>query len=444
MMKKIFSYFLNNIQRTKLQVKLVKALIVVNIATIVLSITAILLGLQKAEIDWNMIYVTILLALMPIVTLYLLKKHSFKAAGNFFSITYIIILAFSPSVFILAKLPQINFVQAFYSVFAILSFSFLFSSKRILLFNAVLSIIGIFSYYFILQAQFDDLEMAKIAVGNFPVSITMLTLVLYFGKQFFEEAFKTAELETQKAQNNYNKLESILNSVKETASILEDFSDELMSSSSSLSTAANQQAASIEEISSTIEEVSNSINENSHNADQSAKIAKNTSSLSKKGNRSLERVASATNDIHKRIGIIDEISRQTNLLALNAAIEAARAGVAGRGFSVVAGEVKKLADKSQVSAKDIISLVNESKYISNQAAEYLQKIVTEVQNSANYSMKISEAIMEQKLSVEQINKAMIEVNSGAQNTAGISEHLSSNVETLNLHAEKLKKLLQDY
>ena len=168
---------------------------------------------------------------------------------------------------------------------------------------------------------------------------------------------------------------------------------------------------------------------------------KNTNRLFKKGNRSLERVSFATKDIHKRIGVIDEISRQTNLLALNAAIEAARAGNAGKGFSVVAAEVKKLAESSQISAKDIISLVNESMVISNQANEYFEKIVKEIEKSSNYSLNISDAIMEQKYSVEQINKAMIEVNSGSQNAALVSENLASNVEMLKEYAEKLKNLL---
>ncbi len=339
-MNKLFYYFIKNRVSSPLQQKLEKALIVVCITTTILAVIGISMGLQKADIDWNMIYNAIALAFMPFITLFLLRKYSFSFAGNFFSISNVIILAFSPAIFILVKLPQINFVQAFYAVFAILSFSFLFSSKRVLLLNALLSLIGFLAYYYVLKSRFDNLEIAKVALDNFPISIIMLTLVLYFGKKFFEDAFKIADEETQNAQNNYDHLEKIFGSVKETSLVLENLSVELLSSASSLSSAANQQAASVEEISSTIEEVSNSIDENSDNAAQSAKVSKNTNRLFKKGNRSLERVSFATKDIHKRIGVIDEISRQTNLLALNAAIEVARAGQAGKGFSVVASEVK--------------------------------------------------------------------------------------------------------
>ncbi len=79
--------------------------------------------------------------------------------------------------------------------------------------------------------------------------------------------------------------------------------------------------------------------------------------------------------------------------------------------------------------------------ISNQASEYFEKIVEEIQNSTSFSLKIAEAITEQKYSVEQINKAMIEVNSGSQNAALVSENLISNVEMLKEYAEKLKNLL---
>lgn len=440
-MKNLFYYFLKGRVSSPLQQKLEKALITVSIATIILAFMAILIGLQKVEVDWNGIYTTVALAMTPFISLFLLKRYSFTIAGNFFSISNIIIIAFSPIIFILVKLPQINFVQAYYVVFAFLSFSFLFSTKRVLLLNAALSIISFYSYYFILKSRFDNLELAEEAIKNFPISIIILTLVLYFGKSFFEDAFKIAEEETQKAKNNYEQLENVFGSVEETTIALESLSEKLLTSSTSLSTAANEQAANIEEISATIEEVSNSINENSINASKSAKIAKNTNGLSEKGNRSLKQVSSATKDIHKRIGVIDGIARQTNLLALNAAIEAARAGQFGKGFSVVASEVKKLAENSQVSARDIISLVNESMLISNQTSEYFEKIVIEIQNSSNFSLKISEAIAEEKLSVEHINRAMAEVNSGAQNTASVSENIASNVEILKAHAEKLKNLL---
>jgi methyl-accepting chemotaxis protein len=283
--------------------------------------------------------------------------------------------------------------------------------------------------------------MARIAVDNFPNSIIMLTMVLFFGKKFFEDAYKTAEQETQKALDNSKKLENVFDSIKKTSYVLQNISIELLNSSNSLNKDANQQAANIEEISSSIEEVSNSIDETSYNADQSAKIAINASNLSNNSNRSIKRVFSATDDIYEKIGSIDEIARQTNLLSLNAAIEAARAGEVGKGFAVVANEVKKLAENSQYSAQDIIRLVNESKTISNEANDYFEKIVVEINNSANFSLKISEAILEQKQSIMQINNAMMGVNSGAQNTALVSDNLANSVSILKEHAEKLESLL---
>ena len=88
-----------------------------------------------------------------------------------------------------------------------------------------------------------------------------------------------------------------------------------------------------------------------------------------------------------------------------------------------------------------VDLVNESMLVSNEASAYFNKIVNEIQNSSDFSVRISGAIKEQKQSIEQITKAMNEVNSGAQNTANVSENLSSNVEILKIHAEKLQRLL---
>jgi len=441
MIKYIFSYFSNNKESNYLKEKTERALIIVNLISILIALFTIISVFFKDVFDIGLLISVIAIIIVSILSLIILKKWNYKIAGNIFTIGNTIIMGLAMSVFVFESLPQTNYVQGFYMIIVVLSSNLIFSNRKVLIINAILILISGFSYMYIINSRFPEIEITRVALTNFPFAIILLTVIIFFGKKFNLDALKISKEEAIKAKIQTKKLEHLLLSIKETFLTLEKLSEEIKSSSNSLSTSSTEQAAGIEEISATIEEITNSFIKNSENAEMSAKKAKTTRSFSKKSERSLKRVSSATKDISKRIVVIDEIARQTNLLALNAAIEAARAGRAGKGFSVVAGEVKNLAENSQISAKDIISLVNESLTISEQANEYTSRIIEDIEESTNLSSLISEAIIEQKLGINQINSAISEVNSSAQNNAAISEQLASNVEILNKYAEKLKLLL---
>jgi methyl-accepting chemotaxis protein len=284
--------------------------------------------------------------------------------------------------------------------------------------------------------------MADIGVINLPFALVFLTILIYYGKRFSDDALAQANIENEKNKAQNVKLNAIIESMQETSLGLENLSEEVKESIISLSESANSQASNVEEVSAIVEEVTQSIATNVEHAEESVKIAKKTEKFSKRSTQALQRVATATKDIFKRIDVINDIARQTNLLALNASIEAARAGNAGKGFSVVAGEVKKLAEHSHTAAKDIISFVNESISISDQADSYLGQIIIEINKSTDYTVQIFEALAEQEQSIRLINDAIIEVNTGAQNNAAVSENLAANIETLNEHTGKLKDLLK--
>jgi methyl-accepting chemotaxis protein len=150
----------------------------------------------------------------------------------------------------------------------------------------------------------------------------------------------------------------------------------------------------------------------------------------------LEAVA-AMKDIASKISIIEEIARQTNLLALNAAIEAARAGEHGKGFAVVAAEVRKLAERSQKAAGEINQLSSKTLNVSVKSGEMLEKLVPDIQKTAELVQEISAASREQDAGGEQINKALQQLEKVIQHNASASEEMSSTTEELSGQSEQL-------
>ena len=150
---------------------------------------------------------------------------------------------------------------------------------------------------------------------------------------------------------------------------------------------------------------------------------------------------SAMKEIATKISIIEEIARQTNLLALNAAIEAARAGEHGKGFAVVASEVRKLAERSQEAAGEISHLSTTSVDIAEQAGDMLNKMLPDIQKTAELVQEISASSREQDTGAEQINKAIQQLDQVIQQNAGAAEEMASTTEELSSQAEQLKSTI---
>ncbi|HNW34210.1 MAG TPA: methyl-accepting chemotaxis protein, partial [Candidatus Ozemobacteraceae bacterium] len=226
------------------------------------------------------------------------------------------------------------------------------------------------------------------------------------------------------------KLTLVANDIQSAANNVASGSSELSSSAEQLSSGANQQAAAAEEASSSMEEMSSNIQQNADNAQQTEKIARKAAEDARDGGKAVAETVAAMNEIASKISIIEEIARQTNLLALNAAIEAARAGEHGKGFAVVASEVRKLAERSQLAAGEIRDLSASSVNIAGQAGEMLNKIVPNIQKTAELVQEISAASHEQTTGVEQINKAIQQLDQVIQQNAGASEELASTAEEM--------------
>lgn len=213
---------------------------------------------------------------------------------------------------------------------------------------------------------------------------------------------------------------------------------ELSSTSQQLSQGATEQAASVEETTASMEQMSSNIQQNADNSNQTEKISlKASQDANESGGAVLESVR-AMKEIASKISIIEEIARQTNLLALNAAIEAARAGEHGKGFAVVAAEVRKLAERSQTAAGEISELSSTSVDVAEKAGNMLEKLVPDIQKTAELVQEISASSNEQNSGAEQINKALQQLDQVIQQNASASEEMASTAEELSSQAQMLQ------
>jgi methyl-accepting chemotaxis protein len=208
-----------------------------------------------------------------------------------------------------------------------------------------------------------------------------------------------------------------------------------------MSQGATEQAASGEEVSASVEEMSSIIKQNADNAYSTEATASKSAGDAEAGAASVATAVVAMKEISAKIGIIDEIARQTNLLALNAAIEAARAGDVGKGFAVVASEVRKLAERSQGSAAEILALSGRSLSVAEGAGAKIGETVPGIRRTAELVQEISASCREQSAGVDQIAKALTQLDTVIQQNAGSSEELASTAEELASQAEQLSETI---
>lgn len=238
-----------------------------------------------------------------------------------------------------------------------------------------------------------------------------------------------------------HKLRTVVTDVKAAADNVALGSQELSSSVQDLSQGATEQASAAEESSASMEEIGSSISQNADNAQQTERIASKAAQDARQSGQSVGATVTAMKEIAEKISIIEEIARQTDLLALNAAIEAARAGEHGKGFAVVASEVRKLAERSQTAAAEIRKLSGSSVKVAEGAGELLNKLVPDIQNTAQLVQEINAASAEQNSGAQQVNQALQQLDQVIQRNAAAAEEMAATSEELSGQAEALRNTM---
>lgn len=232
-------------------------------------------------------------------------------------------------------------------------------------------------------------------------------------------------------------------------------SSELEATSRSMAKRAEDSAAAIQQTSAAAEDIATSIRqvvENAKTADAATRKVRDSADKTKKVSdqteASMHAMTEASTQINRVVKVIEDIAFQINLLALNAGVEAARAGEAGRGFSVVASEVRALAQRSQDAVREISEVIEENNRSVEAGVEQvelsrnaLQGIISDVEVASSQISDIAKAVEQQSNGIEEVTRAVRSIDSVSQTNAAALEGMTASSVAMNAEAKSLTTAL---
>lgn len=249
-----------------------------------------------------------------------------------------------------------------------------------------------------------------------------------------------------------NNIGTMISQVSEAVAATASASSQISASSEEMASGASEQSLQTTEVASSIEEMTRTILETTKNATVALNASKEAGIVAKEGGRvvtetitGMNRIAAvvqksadtvlalgkSSNQIGEIVQVIDDIADQTNLLALNAAIEAARAGEQGRGFAVVADEVRKLAERTTKATKEIAAMIKQIQKETEGAVSSMQEGTVEVEKGKQLADKAGKSLTDIIAGAQLAVDVVTQVAAASEEQSVTSEQISKNIDTIN-------------
>ncbi len=290
-----------------------------------------------------------------------------------------------------------------------------------------------------------------------PINEAMNVLVVMANGDFTNTMNGDYKGDHAKLKDSINSLIDSLNNlvyqISDAANNVAQASVSISETTETISAASHEQSSQVDEVAAAMEEMARTITENSSNAATTAEFANNNGKIAEEGGsvventinkmrqiaevvnqsaKNIERLGESSTQIGEIISVIEEIADQTNLLALNAAIEAARAGEQGRGFAVVADEVRKLAERTTEATKQISTMIKGIQSETSEAVHVMHKGNEEVSEGINLADSAGVALKEVVNSTQNVLQMVSSIASSSEEQAATSEEISKNINTISI------------
>jgi methyl-accepting chemotaxis protein len=244
-------------------------------------------------------------------------------------------------------------------------------------------------------------------------------------------------------QMEYN-LRKMVKEIDNGSELLNKTAKTLSGSSKTLLSASYQQFDTTKNVNQNVEEIISYIHQSFSTSNEAENVAKEAAKKIRQSVRMSTKASTSMNFISEKITAINDISLQTNILALNAAVEAARAGEYGKGFSVIAGEVRRLAERSAQVAAEVTDLLLQILTNTEDAGNMLDQTIPQIEKNTLLIQKIIEQQKYQNEQLNEISQSMNNLNEATRINNNNAKNMAVLAEEIEDQAEKLEKILKNF